>query len=220
MRVYGTLGGVVEDSAGVRYGMTCAHVIPSAASVEQPALHDDAHATAIGTGAASIPLQQCPGTGPCNPYTGSPHIMTVDTRLVELAAGVSADLEVLSIGQLTGVVAKSSMAPGQDVTFVGRTSGNRVAQVGGLAVFYQLRVGGHAYCFRDLFEIRWRSFLRSILGPVVRAGDSGAWVCAETAQGPGWCGQVIGEDRHVGYATFAENTVGAWSALGKQLRVS
>jgi hypothetical protein len=84
---------------------------------------------------------------------------------------------------------------------------------------YRLQLGGQTYCFRDLFEIRWRSFVCALCGPVVQAGDSGAWVCAETDRGPGWCGQIIGEDRHVGYATFAENTIAAWSKAGKNLRV-
>jgi hypothetical protein len=104
--------------------------------------------------------------------------------------------------------------------FEGRTSGKRIAEVGGLAVFYRLHINNQAYCFRDLFEVRWRSFIRSLLGPVVQAGDSGAWVCAETDQGPAWCGQVIGEDRHVGYAAFAESTVAAWSSAGKDLRIT
>jgi len=61
--------------------------------------------------------------------------------------------------------------------------------------------------------------IRHFFGPVVEPGDSGAWVVAETAQGPGWCGQVIGEDRGIGYAAYAEEIVSEWSALGKDLRV-
>ena len=219
-KVYGTLGGIVEDSAGARHGMTCAHVLPSLSSVDQPALHDDSQATTIGTNTRSIALQSCSATGPCNPYSNDPHISNVDSTLVQLRPGITADLEILSIGPLAGVVAKNSMTPGQEVTFVGRTSGNRIVEVGGLAVFYRLQLGGQIYCFRDLFEIRWRSFIRTLLGPVVQAGDSGAWVCAETDQGAGWCGQVIGEDRRVGYASFAENIVGAWAIAGERLRVT
>ena len=218
-RVYGTLGGIVEDQAGKRYGMTCAHVFPSPTSVDQPARHDDPQATAIGMSVKSIALQGCPGVGPCNPYMNSPHVASVDTTLVELDPGIASDLEILSIGPLAGVVAKNSMTPGQEVTFEGRTSGNRIAEVGGLAVFYRLQRKGQAYCFRDLFEIRWRSLVRTLLGPVVKPGDSGAWVCAETDRGPGWCGQIIGEDRRIGYAAFAENTAAAWSNAGKHLRV-
>ena len=218
-KVYGTLGGVVEDETDQRYGMTCAHVFPSATSVDQPARHDDARATAIGKSAVPIALRPCPGVGPCNPYSNSPHIASVDTTLVNFDAGIDADLQILSIGALAGVVAKSSMTPGQEITFEGRTSGHRTAEVGGLAVFYRLQLNGQVYCFRDLFEVRWRSFIRTLFGPVVQAGDSGAWVCAETDQGPGWCGQIIGEDRRVGYAAFAENTLTAWSTAGKHLRV-
>jgi len=218
-RIYGTLGGIVEDQTGQRYGMTCAHVFPSATSVDQPARHDDAQATPIGTSTTSITLQQCPGVGPCNPYVNSPHINCVDTTLVEFEDSVTSDLQVLSIGPLAGVVPKNSMTPGQEVTFEGRTSGHRIAEVGGLAVFYRFQLNGQAYCFRDLFEIRWRSFIRTLLVPVVQAGDSGAWVCTETARGSGWCGQIIGEDRRVGYAAFAENTITEWSNVGKYLHV-
>jgi hypothetical protein len=219
-RVYGTLGGIVEDQTSQRYGMTCAHVFPSTTSVTQPARHDDSRAKAIGISVSPIALQPCPGVGPCNPYVNSPHIASVDTALVELESGVASDLQILSIGPIAGIVAKNSMAPGQEVTFEGRTSGHRIAEVGGLAVFYRLQMGEYAYCFRDLFEIRWRSFFRACFGPVVQAGDSGAWVCTETDRGPGWCGQIIGEDRNVGYAAFAETTVAAWLDAGMRLRLS
>jgi hypothetical protein len=219
-KLFGTLGGVAEDQAGERYGMTCAHVFPSTTSVDQPALYDDTLATSIGVSMSSIPIQPCPGNGPCNPYSNSPHIASVDTTLVKFEDGISSDLEILSIGTLSGVVAKNSMTTGQEVTFEGRSSGQRIAEVGGLCVFYRLQINAQAYCFRDLFEIRWRSFFRSVFGPIVKAGDSGAWVCAETDQGPAWCGQVIGEDRHVGYAAFSENIISAWSAIGKDLRVA
>jgi hypothetical protein len=36
----------------------------------------------------------------------------------------------------------------------------------------------------------------------------------------GWCGQIIGEDRHVGYAAFAENTVAAWGKNSQSLSVT
>jgi hypothetical protein len=148
-----------------------------------------------------------------------PHVSPVDTTLVELDATIPSSLEILSIGSLAGVVAKNSMAPGQGVTFEGRTSGHQIAEIGGLAVFYRLQVNGRAYCFRDLFEIRWPSLRQELFGPVVKAGDSGAWVCAETDRGPGWCGQIIGEDRRIGYAAYAENIVAAWSNGGKHLHV-
>lgn len=217
-RVNGTLGGIVEDSNGQRYGMTCSHIFPSPTLVDQPALCDDAGATSIGMSATAFPLVPCPGSGPCNPYSNSAHISSIDTALVKFGKNIASDLEILSIGPVAGVVLKNSMTPGQQVTFEGRTSGLRNAELGGLAVFYRLQMNGQAYCFRDLFEVRWRSHLHSLLGPVVKAGDSGAWICAETDQGPAWCGQVIGEDRGIGYATFAENTVAAWRQSGKQLR--
>lgn len=217
--VYGTLGGIVEDQTGQRYGMTCAHVFPFVSPITQPACRDDLQAKAFGMSGPSIALQPCPGTEPCNPYRNSPHVATVDTTLVTLNEGVDADLKVFTIGSLAGVVTKKSMTIGQSVSFEGRTSGYCTAEVGGLALFYRFQHGGEVYCFRDLFEIRRSSRILAALFPLVRAGDSGAWVCTETDTGPGWCGQIIGEDRNGGFAAFAENIVGEWSIAGKQLHV-
>jgi hypothetical protein len=178
------------------------------------------NANGIGTSNPVVALQDCNSATPCNPYTNAPHIAEVDTALIGLSQGIAADLEVLAIGPLSGIVAKNSMTPGQSIEFAGRTSGHRIAEVGGLALFYRLMLGGKTYCFRNLFEVRWKSVLRTMLGPVVRSGDSGAWVCAATNQGMGWCGQIIGEDRHIGYASFAANTVDAWKKAGRQLYVA
>lgn len=218
-KVFGTLGGIVHDRSGTRLGATCAHVFPVKTTVDQPAKYDDANASGIGKSTPGVTLQYCTSPTPCNPYLNDPHIVEVDSALIELDTGVAADLEVLDIGPISGVIAKSSMTTGQSIEFAGRTSGHRIAEVGGLAVFYRLKLGGNTYCFRNLFEVRWQDFFRTFLGPIVRGGDSGAWVCAASAQGMGWCGQIIGEDRNIGYAAFAENTVEAWKKMGRQLDV-
>lgn len=219
-RNYGTLGGVVEDQSGKRFGMTCSHVFPYPTSVDQPAQYDDTNATSIGTSVSSIPLQACSNTGACDRYGADPHVRAVDTTLIEVEAAASSDLKILSIGPLAGVVSKNSLVQGQQVMFEGRTSGHRICEVGGAVQYYKLELNGQSYCFRDLFEIRWISFTRSLFGPLVKGGDSGSWVCSETDQGPGWCGQVIGDDRHIGYVAYAESTIEAWSNIGKTLRVN
>ena len=216
---HGTLGGVVEDQTGQRYASTCAHVLSDGSIAEQPALWDDPRATPIGQTIA-IPLQPCPDDQTYDPYGNVPHIASVDTALVKFDASIPSELRVLSSGSLCGVAQKKTMTPGQSVVFEGRTSGKRRAEIGGLALFYRLETNGITYCFRDLFEVRWRNLARSLLGSVVQPGDSGAWVCAETRKGLGWCGQIIGEDRRVGYATFAENTINAWKIEGKELLVT
>jgi hypothetical protein len=217
-KIYGTLGGVVADAGNRRFGSTCAHVFPTTLQVEQPALRDDSRAKRIGK-SEPISLQHCTSPTPCGPYVKSPHITATDSALIQLNSGISADLEVVSVGPLAGLVPKNSMTPGQTAEFVGRTSGHRIAEIGGLALFYRLRMANAVYCFRDLFEIRWNSFARTIFGPVVQAGDSGSWVVSPTASGMGWCGQIVGEDRHIGYAAFAENVVDEWSKRGRFLRV-
>lgn len=216
-KTYATLGGIVREADGQLYGSTCAHVFPSSTAVEQPARTDDATARQIGTSTTEIKLSACPNTGPCNPYLSSPHISDVDSTLVELESGVAGEFEVLSIGKLAGWVAKSLLTPGQAAAFAGRTSGNRQVEIGGLAVFYRMQSGTEYFCFRDLMEIRRMGYWASRFGSVVRPGDSGAWVCTETARGPAWCGQIIGEDRQIGYASFAENVLAAWSSRGKSL---
>lgn len=215
--VFGTLGGIVKDGTGATFGSTCAHVFPTPASVDQPARYDRSKAGAIGTSTPITNLQACSSPTPCNPYVSSGHIVSNDTALIAIKNGIGAVTQVLSIGPISGLVSKNSMSTGQDIEFVGRTSGHRIAEIGGLAVFYRLGLGSSRYCFKDLFEVRWRHHARELFGPVVQAGDSGAWVCAPTASGMGWCGQIIGEDRGIGYATFAENTIAAWAAAGRNL---
>jgi hypothetical protein len=201
---YGTLGGIVEDGSGQRYGVTCAHVMANRALVDQPAAYDSRKASRIGRSHIVTVLQNCLSPTPCSPYTNDSHISDADLALIHLDTSVPADLQVLSIGPLSGVVARSSLTTGQRVEFVGRTSGLRVGEIGGLAVFYRLQMNGNNYCFRDLFEVRWGNAARQRVRPIVQDGDSGSWVCTPAGKGMGWCGQVIGQDRNVGYAVFAE----------------
>lgn len=64
-RTFGTLGGVVQDSSGERFGATCAHVFPTSVAVDQPAQHDDKRAKRVGT-SDPVALQHCTSPTPCN----------------------------------------------------------------------------------------------------------------------------------------------------------
>jgi hypothetical protein len=214
---YGTLGGIVQNDLGDRYGVTCAHVAPTSTPVYHPAKADDSKAKQIGTCYTATNLRRFAATDACN--LGSPNVLSVDAALVELR-DTSSRLEILGVGSVAGVVRRNSMAPGQVASFAGRTSGHRTVEIGGLCLFYRLFFDGAAFCFHDLFEVRWPSFWQGCIRPVVKPGDSGAWVCTETHEGPGWAGQIIGESRHVGYAAFADNMLSTWQKVGLKLRVA
>jgi len=216
----GTLGGVVEDQHGERWGVSCAHVVDGTTGIDQPAQRDGS-AGPIGYARYLSQLQPSTAGGPCNPYHPSSVLNTVDATLIEFN-GTSADLEVLHCGTLSGVTAKQNLNPGTLVEMAGKVSGTRTLEVGGLGVVYRLRDPRTKalHCFHHLFELRWPQFWRLLGGRPVQRGDSGAWALASGAGGQEWAGMAIAGDRLVGYAEFAEHvTDWAWTTHGLTLRV-
>ena len=227
-KVSGTLGGILQDSQGNRYGMTCSHVTHDSSgayrSVEQPAASDSgsffrlrkgslrssgAGSTKVGSFVVSSPLCSAKQEAVCNPYSGLP-MNEVDAALIKIDKAVSSEFEVMDIGPLTGVTPRARLTPGQTVEIAGKSSGIRRLVIGGLAVTYRFRsYNGEYYCFKNLFELRWPSYWRLMGGSPVESGDSGAWVCNANSSSFGWCGMVVGGDRLLGYAQFSE-TVQAW----------
>ncbi len=236
-KVSGTLGGILQDSLGNRYGMTCSHVTHNSSgkyrSVEQPAASDSSSflrfgkrsargssnvSTKIGTLVVSSNLSPTKQEAVCNPYAGLP-MNEVDAALFEIDKAISSDLEVMDIGPLTGVTPRARLTPGQTVEMAGKSSGIRRLVVGGLAATYRFRsYSGEYYCFKNLFELRWPSYWRVIGGSPVESGDSGAWVCNPNSSGFGWCGMVLGGDRLLGYAQFSETVQYWWNT--QKLRLS
>jgi hypothetical protein len=215
--VAGTMGGIVRDQRPPQqfYGVTCAHVM-SSGTVEQPAHIDSRRASAIGTVTSHTPLQV--PSGICTPYTRT-GVNTVDVALIEMNSATAAQLEVLDIGLLSGITPRAQIQQGQLVEFTGRVSGHRRVKVGGLGVIYQLKAGGQTYCFQNLIQLTWPRFYQLLKGRPVMRGDSGAWICRPDANGFGWCGMIIGEDRLHGYAVYAETIDDWWRQQGLTLSV-
>ena len=59
------------------------------------------------------------------------------------------------------------------------------------------------YCFRNLIQLSWPRFYQLFKGRPVRGGDSGGWIRSPDANGMGWCGMIVGDDRLHGYAIYS-----------------
>lgn len=214
----GTLGGVLEDQNGRRYGLSCYHIFGSGSAVDQPAHVDAGSSGSIGKIAhALVPEVSQKGT-PCNPYLGS-GVNEFDVALIDLDQSLASNFEVMDIGPVHGLMPKAQITPGLNVEMTGRTSGYRQLQIAGIAVTYKFTDGvGDEYCFKNVFEVRWPSFARLLAGRPVNGGDSGAWICAQGTTGTEWLGMIIGEDRLQGYAILGENISAELSRAGFRTR--
>jgi hypothetical protein len=132
----------------------------------------------------------------------------VDAALVALDPTVGSDLSVLAIGRVAGIASANELRVESPVEVSGR-SGHRRLYTGGILAVGSIFHGSDRYCFRDLFELKRSSpgfwSLTGFIAPPVRPGDSGAWVIQSGSDGPDWCGVVIGGQRPIGLASFAEN---------------
>jgi len=204
--VAGTLGGVVRDAGGRRLGLTCSHVLPLSSLAVQPASTDSPRAKRIGHVTLASSLTPSPPGCKCSPYDPNCKFNEIDVSAVDLDEDIPSLEEVFSIGRITGATPASAMAPTLAVEVAGRTSGYRALQVGcAVAAFKFSDNLGTVYCFKNLFEVRWPSFSRLLLGRPISAGDSGAWVCTQGKTGTEWCGMVLGDDRVQGYACLSSS---------------
>jgi hypothetical protein len=209
-RAKGTVGGAVRSARGDVLGVTCSHVVSNSPTLE---IGDEATSlvrriVALATGQATFSaecvkrtqlVQLGEGT-PCNPYG-----VTDASNVLDLAL-IAGDFSKLDLTIAEGPPApRASASSGQAVKMLA-TEGTRVAQIGGLAIYYVLRDDTGAYCFRDLFEV-----LASPYTPkVVSVGDSGAWIMRYGPDRDEWLGMVLGSDDLRGFAMFAE-TAPAWA---------
>ncbi len=224
----GTLGGILEDAGGRRYGLTCAHVCAAGERAFQPAQGDSPGGGAVGIVTRASTLRTSVSPGPCNPYAGGAGALNaVDAALIEVDSSTTSQLSVLGLGPVTGVAPRDSLDPGEVVAVAGKQSGLHSLYVGGLALAYRLRVltarEGKPVVeyasFRDLVVLEWASKLRTVLGWPIRKGDSGAWVLRPSAAGHEWCAVVVGGDWARGYAILSENVSEWWKSLGLDLSV-
>jgi hypothetical protein len=204
---------MLKDASGNFYGLTCSHVVDQNAGVDQPAQIDNHSSGAIiGKRIAGTTLNVCASTPttPCNCWSGGKPVNEVDAALIELDPTTSCKMEVLDIGQISGI--RSNFMPPLAVEMTGRSSSNRQLHVGALVLAIRLTDHkGKSYCFTNLFEIKWPSFARLVLGRPIQNGDSGAWVCAPSATGFDFLGMVIGGNRTVGYANLSRSLEDWWA---------
>jgi len=208
----GTLGGIVEDQHKKRYGVTCAHVVGGVTAVEQPAQCDNAAAASlIGKAQIISRLNRSARSTPCNPYNQNSLMNVVDAALIEFDAATKSSLHILNQANLAGVTAKKDINPGQLVEMIGKQSGSRLLEVGGLGVTYRMRDSdSNFFCFHHVFELRWPRWWRAFTSRPVQRGDSGAWLLASGINGNEWAGMAFAGDRLIGYAIFADDVL-AWA---------
>lgn len=212
-RSSGTLGGIIEDQNGSRFGITCAHLASQGDSIDQPAQSDRSSTQPIGSVYADSGLIVSSVNTPCSPQNPASKLNTVDAALIELDSSVPADLKILNLGNLTRVYPEMDLNPGDDLFFVGKESGpaQRHLVVGGLNVVFRFSDDGvDFYSFKNTFQVEWPSTISTPPGPPVVAGDSGAWLCKPENHSHAWAGMVIGCHRDMGYALFSE-TVFNWA---------
>jgi hypothetical protein len=177
---------------------------------DQPAMRDNRASKRIGSVAIASPLEVSPPGCKCSPYDPDCKFNEIDIAAIEIDTNIVSSHEILGIGRISDRAQKSEMAPTLDVDVAGRTSGYRALEVGGVTAAYKFTdSSGNVFCYKNLFELRWPSFGRLLLGRPISSGDSGAWVCAQGKTGTEWCGVVVGDDRLQGYAALSEN-IGNW----------
>jgi hypothetical protein len=204
----GTLGGIVQ-AGGVRYAVTCAHVLDVGDEVRQPASTDSRNASGR-IGRCSHRSNLTAHTPPAQAYGGG--LNRLDAALVELDEGVESDLEVRDAGSLAGISAMSGLHQLMTVETVGARSGAQTLRVGDLRLVGEFAFGSEWYAYEELFQLRRTSRffgMTGTLSPPVRGGDSGAWVLRPGGDGPEWAGMVIAGAGPLGYAVMAE-TVERW----------
>jgi hypothetical protein len=213
---FGTLGVILQNSQGGRFGLTCSHVAATAVQVKQPSQRDSSSPSLIGPSVWSASPVACLPHQKCAPGSGhSPNL--VDLSLIDLGScSPAALLEVLDIGPLTGVMPRSDISPFQPVEVMGRTSRYSALEVGGLAAWYSFNFNGQDYCFQNLFEVQSPYAVAGVIKP----GDSGAPVCANDAKGTAWAGMIVGRDAYKGYAMYSETIDGELAAAGYALSVN
>ena len=215
---FGTLGGILKDDLGEKFGLTCSHVIDSQLNINQPAQIDSRNSSLVGKCVNKTNLISNNLPGMCNPYSNNP-INTVDAGLIQFDAGIDADMKILDIGPINEITSIANMSVFQDIEIMSRTSGHSRYIVGGLALAYEFEHDNQYYCFKNMFEIRSQGRLKTILSSPIKPGDSGAWVCTPANDGVGWCGMVVGCDRWQGFAIFSETIVDWLTNQGRNLSV-
>jgi len=193
----GTLGGILEDSAGISYGVTCSHV------AQRNDVVYDASGNQVGICIEDTDRKSLPSPRVCDPVTlkapnpipgNGPDMNMLDCALIKMSAPVSRPA-ISSVAQ--------SLSPGQSVVVTGAVTGKTRSWLGSLCLSYAFLGGGQSFCFRDVIELvpQPSGILGSTTVPTL--GDSGAWVLTDD-QPPDWAGLFFGQDGKRGFAIRAK----------------
>ena len=147
-----------------------------------------------------------PLAGPATQCNRAAASNQVDAALIELDHQPPTR-EVRGVGTLAGWTRADDLSDESPVEISAR-SGHRNLYTAHLFVIGRLLLGTDRYCFKNLIELKRKSSSRwGITGTAAspsRPGDSGAWVMQAGANGPEWCGMVIGGDGPIALAVFSE----------------
>ena len=204
----GTLGGILRDKGGNKYGVTCGHVFADAGLlVDQPSQVDDPAASVIGNCLYSkIPLSTSGQL--CNPRNRDIMLNDMDLALVELNQSITASTSIINIGHLHGLTPAANLTPRLLVEMQGRTSGHRSLELGGIGFVQEIiDAQGNPCCFENLIQVKHTSFAKLLFGRPVQGGDSGSWLVTQGSHGNEWCGMIISADRLAGYALMSEDII-------------
>jgi hypothetical protein len=212
----GTAGGVVKDISGAPLIVTAAHVVQplgAPVGIDVPAAGGSATANASCSWASTLHPVTSPFT-----LSAAQACPDVDVALLAASQPISTVCDLAGIGVINGCQPITKLGEGDIIEMAGKASGYRRLRIGSFVLAQRFALGGAWYGYRDLMQLRRLSRMWGLTGSLrrpARPGDSGAWIVHPGATGPMWAGSVIGGDRPVGYACFAERVVSACAAAGQ-----
>jgi hypothetical protein len=193
----GTLGGVLNDQAGVLYGITCSHVAQTNDDVY------DSGGNQIGICTADTRRVPLPNPRICDPVnltapnpipSNGPDMNMLDCAVILLRSAVTR-------ATIAGIA--QALSPGQSVVHTGAVTGTTRHWLGSLCLSYGFSSSGQDFCFRDAVELVPQP--SGLFGHTVvpTQGDSGGWVFTDD-QPPDWAGLFFGEDGRRGFLIRAK----------------
>lgn len=201
----GTLGGFLEDSSGKQFLISCAHVVHGDETrVYRPGPADSSLKDQVAVVRYSRHPQPTPQGRNCNSrsmISGS----NVDLACAEIDDGYFSVVHPKT-GLITDINDITYIVQGMPVSFIGKTTGHRDAQVGAVCIWYEIEFNKVPHCFSDIFEITHPKpyYLNTNLA---RPGDSGAWITSHEYFCTSWNGILIGGDGAQAYACYSENVM-------------
>jgi hypothetical protein len=207
--VAGTLGGILKDAAtGVRYAISCGHVIPSNnVPVIQPALIDHGSNRIIGNCIYS--KDALPNLGNvCNPRNLTSNLNDMDVALIELNQ-IGSQFSINNIGAVDGITPANLINKGMGIEYTGRTSSHKPnLMVNSIGVVQQVTaLNGSICCYKDLIQFQDPSISSLVNNSPAQGGDSGAWAITQRNGNNEWCAMIVAEDRQSAYGIMSEDII-------------